>query len=86
MRDKWYPFPEQAPPSEREFYLVTLDTGRLCIAEWIDFIWFGHRIPSEWHWAPGDIPQYCKVIAWRPAPEAYVPTPETKEESDDEAT
>lgn len=72
MKDKWYTF--QNPPEVKENYLVTFDTGRIGICQWTNTDYIGHEIKTKWHWHRGDVPQYCKVIAWRPAPEPYEET------------
>ena len=70
MKDKWYP-PIKQPPKEVEDYLVTFSGGRMGICQWTNIFWVGHAVEGEWHWNFGDVPQYQRVIAWRPAPTPY---------------
>ena len=66
MRDKWY---TQSPPSERETYLVTDNTGNIQIAKWTNYSPILGDESDVWRWV--GLMQYTHVIAWRILPEAY---------------
>jgi hypothetical protein len=70
MRDRWYSVEEKLPPEEVEDYMITTDYGDIAIAHWTNHGFFRDST-TQWRWT--GYPQYSKVIAWRPLPEAYVP-------------
>lgn len=70
MRDRWYSVEEKLPPEEKEDYMITTDCGSIAIAWWTNSS-FITNTTTDWHWVGH--PQYSKVIAWRPLPEAYIP-------------
>lgn len=67
---QWIPCSEKLPDEKRETYWVCTDTEYQCQCRWTNNR-FGIRESDEWGWSIFDTPQYTKVVAWRPLPEAY---------------
>lgn len=69
-QQQWIPCSERLPEEERRQYWICTDTGYQCQCRWTDDV-YGLGVSDRWEWKIFDIPQYQKVVAWMPLPEAY---------------
>ena len=69
-KEQWIPCSERLPEEERRQYWICTDTGYQCQCRWTDDV-YGLGVSDRWEWKIFDIPQYQKVVAWMPLPEAY---------------
>ena len=78
-RDRWISVEERLPTAERKHYWICTDTGYQCECRWTNNL-FGFGESDNWGWSIFDIPQYQKVVAWRPLPDTYEQPKEDKKE------
>lgn len=71
ITDGWIPCSERLPEPEEKIYWVCTDGGYQCQCRWTNINHFWTDLTTDWHWHIGDVPQYSKVIAWRPLPEPW---------------
>lgn len=66
----WIPA-EDEPPKQKKTYWICTDSGYQCECRWTNVNPFWTDLTTDWHWCIGDVPQYSKVVAWKPLPEPY---------------
>lgn len=67
----WIACSERLPEPEEKIYWVCTDGGYQCQCRWTNINHFWTDLTTDWHWHIMDVPQYLKVIAWRPLPPVY---------------
>ena len=67
----WIPISERLPDEEKKVYWVCTDGGYQFQCRWTNINHFWTDLTTDWHWHIMDVPQYSKVIAWRPLPPVY---------------
>ena len=67
----WIPVTE-SPKEEEKSYWVCLEDGGQCQCRWTNDVYgLGANKWSKWGWKKVDLPQYSKVVAYKPLPEPY---------------
>lgn len=74
--ERWTPCAERLPEDRAEEYWVCTDAGEQHTCRWTNANPVWTHLKKGWHWNIFDIPQYSKVVAWRPLPEPYREDPE----------
>jgi hypothetical protein len=69
QEQRWIPTSERLPEKEPKKYWVCVDTGYQCECRWTNMNLSNNK--TAWHWNIIDIPQYTKVVAWKPISEPY---------------
>lgn len=75
---EWIPCSERLPVQEEKSYWICTDGGYQCQCRWTNINHFWTDLTTDWHWHIVDVPQYSKVVAWKPLPQPW-------EGADDEA-
>ncbi len=67
----WIPCKKKLPEEQNRRYWICTDTGYQCQCRWTDANPIWTNLTTDWHWNIFDIPQYTKVVAWKPLSEPY---------------
>ena len=72
VQNQWQAYPEKQPDEIERTYLVQCDdnTGYVGECRWTNNGYYRPEYKTDWHWT--GVPQYSKVIAFRPMIERYV--------------
>lgn len=68
INDNWISVFERLPKEEQNSYWIRTDTGYQCECRWTNASLFMSNRTTDWHWNIMDIPQYTRVVAWKPLP------------------
>ncbi len=67
----WIPCSERLPEEQNRRYWICTDTGYQCQCRWTNANPLWTILTTDWHWNIFDIPQYTKIVAWKPLSEPY---------------
>ena len=70
VQDQWQPYPQTQPDKVKRSYLVQTDGDWIGECHWSDINRIWTDLKTDWHWT--GVPQYSKVVAFRPMIEKYV--------------
>lgn len=68
---EWIPVSERLPKEENKSYWICTDYGHQCECRWTNVNPIWTDLTTDWHWHHMDVPQYNKVVAWKPLPKPY---------------